>query len=376
LSLDLTAAQGRFLFPSLSAVTTLLAVGWLEWWAPARRSRVTRLVISGLFALTGAVLLFRLGPVHSRPLLAAPPSNARPVESDFGPGLWELVGWEAPQPVMEQAWPVTLYWRAQRELGEERRLAPLLFVHLVDASGEVVARWDGVPTQGRFPPPVWSPDTTVADALRLRISPQAQAGLAQLYVGFYFQEGDQLRRVTVRSATHPTLPGTLLLGPVMLRPARPPDVHPQWTSSAIFGPIRLLGFDLEYADEVAGEVQDGGEVLRLVLYWQAEGEVTTDYTVFAHLVGADGSVAQGDAPPCGGGCPTSLWQTGDVWRDEHVIPVASLSAAGAPYALSIGWYESSTGRRLPAFSPEGRQWEDDRVPLCTLSDWPGGECSP
>lgn len=373
---DIVAAQGRFLFPALSATTTLLAAGWLAWRPSGQRARMARLGVGGLFTLAVAVLLLCLVPVYARPLLPALPAQAQPVESDFGSGLWELVGWQAPQPLVGRTWSVTLYWRAQRELNaEERRLAPILFVHLVDARGEVVAGWDGVPTGGRFPPPAWSPAVIVADTVRLPLPEQVQTGLAHLYVGFYFKEEDQLRQVTVHSSSHPTLPGTLLLGPVMLRSPQLARVQPQWTTQAQFGStelaaMRLLGFDLEFSTAA------GAEALRVVLYWQAEQDVTVDYTVFVHLVGAQGAAAQGDAPPCGGGCPTSLWQAGDVWRDEHLIPLASLSAAGAPYTLAVGWYEPVTGERLAAFSAPSQQGEGNRVPLCTFFTWPDGECVP
>jgi hypothetical protein len=164
----------------------------------------------------------------------------------------------------------------------------------------------------------------------------------------------------------------------MLRPSQPFNVDPQWTTQARFGPIRLLGFDLEYrsSDGTQSEAEPEREILRLVLYWKAEEDITADYTVFVHLIGAEGLAAQGDAPPCGGACPTSLWQNGDVWDDEHLIPVTSLSSGGVPFALSVGWYEPNSGKRLPALSAEGRQWAEDRVPLCTLDVWPDGECSP
>jgi hypothetical protein len=382
LSLDLVAAQGRFFFPALSAIAALLAMGWLAWWSPARQGRIVFLCISGLFILSAAVLLFRLRPVYSRPLLTALPPKARPVQSDFGPGLWELVGWEAPQPFIGQTWPVTLYWRAQRELStEERRSAPLLFVHLVDDNGEALSRWDGVPTQGRFPPPAWSPDTIVADTIHLPIRADIQTGLAHLWVGFYLKEESQLRRVAVHSPDHLTMPGTLILGPVMLRSPRPPRFDPQRELEAEVGPIQLLGFDLDFSSgrtsaQDGMQSEGGQEALRLVLYWQAEKDIPVDYTVFVHLVGAEGLAAQGDAPPCAGKCPTSLWRAGDVWRDEHLIPVASVPAASAPYTLSVGWYESTTGERLPASSVEGGRWQEDRVTLCTFPTWPDEECSP
>jgi hypothetical protein len=233
LSLDLTAGQGRFLFPALPAIAVLLATGWLAWWRPTQQSRVARLGVGGLFLLSAATLLFRLAPVYTRPILTAVPAQAQPVQSDFGPGLWELAGWEAPEPRAGQNWPVTLYWRAQREFNaEERRLAPILFAHLVTDSGDVLAKWDGVPTGGQFPPPAWSPDVIAADSVRLQIPAHAQAGPARLFVGFYFKEDGQLRRVEVHSATHPTLPDTLLLGPVTVHSSQPKPGTPGATPPA------------------------------------------------------------------------------------------------------------------------------------------------
>jgi hypothetical protein len=367
---DTVAAQGRFLFPALSAIATLLAIGWLVWW-PARRARIVALGVGTLFTLSTATLALHLAPLYARSLTETLPAEAEPVQAEFE--LWELAGWQAPQPVAGQTWPVTFYWHAQHELDtEEQGLAPTLFVHLVDVDGKVLAKWDGVPTQGRFPPPAWSPDVLAVDTVQLPIPHQddvSAACLAYLHVGFYFKETNQLQRVAVQSATHPTLPGTLLLGPVMVRSPQAPHFDPQRTTEATFGPaespmIRLLGFDLA----------SDPETLRVVLYWQAEGEMATNYTVFVHLDGAEGPVAQGDASPCDAKCPTFLWQVGDVWRDEHVIPVADLAAADTPCTLSIGWYDVTTGTRLPAFSMQGERLPEDQLPLCAFPAWPNEEC--
>lgn len=357
LSQDTVAAQGRFLFPALSAIAVLLAVGWTAWWPPVMRGQVSRVLISSLFALSAGALIFRLFPVYVRPLRAALPQTARPVEADLGE-LWRLVGWQAPQPLVGQTWPVTLYWQAQRELSpEERSLSPTLYLRLVDVSGKVVAGWDGVPTRGRFPPPVWSPDVIVADFVRLKIHQDIEPRLSHLLVGFYFQEGRHIEPVSEPAS----------LGPVLLRFSHPPSPDFDRAVEAQFGShLRLLGFDLQPTLD--------GETMRVLLYWESEEEVALDYTVFVHLVGAQGLAAQGDAPPCGGGCPTSLWRPGDVWRDEHSVPVGGLTAADAPYTLSIGLYDSNTGERMPAFSAAGEEYAQDRVVLCTFASWPGGKC--
>jgi hypothetical protein len=367
LSLDIVAAQGRFFFPALSAIATLLALGWLAWWPRRLEGRVTSLAIGVLLLLVVGVLSLRLVPVYARPIVPALPAEAQPVQASFEP--WELVGWQAPPPVAGRQWPIRFYWRAQRELTpQERSLNPILFVHAVDAQGEILDKWDGVPTQGRFPPPAWSPDELAVDRVVLSLPDRAWPYVARLWVGFYFKKAEGLERVAVRSATHPTQPGTLVLGPVIARPDDPPPVEPEQPVEARFGPIRLLGFDLAPA-------QEDENLLRLVLYWRAEADVTANYTVFVHLVSADGQVIQGDAPPCGGACPTALWRAGDVWRDTHLLPTDSLSSEATPYTLSIGWYEPETGARLPAYSAQDSRYPDDRLVLCTFDTWPGA-CLP
>ncbi len=375
LSLDTTAAQGRFLFPALSAITTLLALGWLAW-LPRRTvpGRVWLFLISGFFLLASAALLFRLIPVHIRPIRNTLPAKATRVHGAFEP--WELTGWQAPQPVSGKPWPVTLYWRATRELhDEEKHMAPILFVHLVDIKGNAIAKWDGVPTQGRLPPPAWHPDSIIADTVRLQSPPQDQPRLAHLFVGFYIREENSassgaLRRIPVHSETNPTLPASLLLGPVLLRPSPAPRFQPQREMKARFGSIRLLGFDIHAPHP---ETETNADI-QVTLYWQATETLPADYTVFVHLINREGLVVQGDAPPCDGQCPTSFWQPGDIWRDSHALPIHAgntitrthppFDPAKAPYRILIGWYDPHTAMRLPAFTVDGQPLTGNQLILC------------
>jgi hypothetical protein len=68
--------------------------------------------------------------------------------------------------------------------------------------------------------------------------------------------------------------------------------HPQYPIDAQFGEVaRLVGYDL------SGDI-DYEESIHLTLYWEALGTTNTDYTVFVHLIDAEGAlVGQGDYPP-------------------------------------------------------------------------------
>jgi hypothetical protein len=58
-------------------------------------------------------------------------------------------------------------------------------------------------------------------------------------------------------------------------------------------------------------------------------------------------VGTGDGLPLGGAFPTRLWQPGDRVLDEHVVPLPPDLPPGV-YTVEIGWYDPTTGVRLPA----------------------------
>ncbi|MCA9868448.1 MAG: glycosyltransferase family 39 protein [Anaerolineae bacterium] len=91
---------------------------------------------------------------------------------------------------------------------------------------------------------------------------------------------------------------------------------------------------------------DGG-TYALELVWQAETQPTTDYTVFVHVLNADGTccVWQSDAMPRGGAYPTSRWRPGEVVVDAYEIVLPDGLAAG-DQPIEVGLYVAETGQRL------------------------------
>ncbi len=122
------------------------------------------------------------------------------------------------------------------------------------------------------------------------------------------------------------------------------------------GLARLLGYSLE-RDKV-----QAGETLPLVLYWQAQAEIKTSYTVFIHLVDEEGRlVGQGDRLPAGGAYLTTEWPVGERVVDRQKVEVKADAPAGRCY-LEIGLYDWATGERLPVLDENG-QPQDTRVIL-------------
>ena len=115
--------------------------------------------------------------------------------------------------------------------------------------------------------------------------------------------------------------------------------------------ITLLGYDLVPARQ--------GAPLLVTLYWRAERAMSADYSVFVHLLDANGNlVAQHDGAPQNGDAPTSWWQPGDLIADPHQVIVPADLAPGQ-YTLEIGVYDSVNGVRLAVFDVNGKRQMND-----------------
>jgi len=76
---------------------------------------------------------------------------------------------------------VTLYWNARQTPDKNYRV----FVHLLDAEGQIVAQHDGTPGDGELPALGWLPGEYVADTHRLAWPSALPAGAYRLLVGLY-----------------------------------------------------------------------------------------------------------------------------------------------------------------------------------------------
>jgi 4-amino-4-deoxy-L-arabinose transferase-like glycosyltransferase len=182
----------------------------------------------------------------------------------------------------------------------------------------------GAPVHGTYPFSAWAAGETVADRYSPRLPRDMSAGDYQLRLQVGSQAID-LGTVSVQ-ATERVF-------------AIPPISNP--IVANLGDQVELLGYDLS-TDTVAP-----GDTLTLTLYWQALREMDESYTVFTHLVAADGTiVGQKDNPPVGGSYPTDLWLSGEVVVDVYEIPI-SADAAPGEHTLEVGLYIAETGARLP-----------------------------
>jgi hypothetical protein len=107
-----------------------------------------------------------------------------------------------------------------------------------------------------------------------------------------------------------------------------------------------------------GNLYRPGDDVRGYLLFGGLEPMSRDYTVFVHLDGPLGLVANDDSQPGRGVYPTSFWRRGDLVRHEFQLRIPPDAPPGA-YVVRAGWYDLATGQRLA--TPNG-----DAVDLETL----------
>lgn len=87
---------------------------------------------------------------------------------------------------------LTLFWRGQRRITTPYTV----FVHLIDANGQLRQQIDTEPGAGTSPTPAWTPGLTVTDRYALDVPADLPPGVYQLRTGLY-PTGQPIDRLTV-----------------------------------------------------------------------------------------------------------------------------------------------------------------------------------
>ncbi len=115
-----------------------------------------------------------------------------PVQYYLGESV-ELVGAEIPLEAVRagEEIPFTLTWRASASPAVDY----VVFVHLVDENGELVATFDQPPAAGAYPTHLWQQGDTVIDPRLIQLPDELEEGSYDLLVGWY--RLDDLTRLPV-----------------------------------------------------------------------------------------------------------------------------------------------------------------------------------
>ncbi|MCS7261333.1 MAG: 6-pyruvoyl-tetrahydropterin synthase-related protein, partial [Anaerolineae bacterium] len=113
------------------------------------------------------------------------------------------------------------------------------------------------------------------------------------------------------------------------------------------GRFWLLGYDLER------EVVPQGDTVRVVLYWQAQQDIATNYRSFVHLDAPHDQRTWAISDNFHPGdvtaqieLPTSTWDTKHYVRDEHMLFIPR-AVPPVVFHLRAGLYDPASGTRVP-----------------------------
>jgi hypothetical protein len=336
------ASQGRLLFPAISAIAFLFATGL----AQMRYSKLTPQIriwnhefavfnsfsVIFLFAFSALAPFTLIAPTYAQPKrLVADATVPHPTRIVFEDQA-ELVGYDLPQRSVQPGaeLPITLYWRGIKPMAEDFSV----YIHLFDSAGNRVGQWDAYPGNGAYPTRLWRSETIV-DAYRVPVAGDARGpSVGRIEVGLYRK--DTLINLSARDPQGRTI--TPRIARFKIAGVSTVEVE---------NPVRFA-FDDRIAlvgSSIPLETRPGGS-LQVRLYWRALAPIDEDYTVFVHVVDAQGKMlAQKDDQPQNSAYPTSFWDAGETVPDDHVIEIPRDAQPG-DYRIRVGLYRPTDNTRL------------------------------
>jgi len=222
---------------------------------------------------------------------------------------------------------LTLFWEPLRATEQPHKV----FVHLLDARGNIVSQRDAEPAGGSLPTTGWAPGKTVVDHYGVLVQPGTPPGAALLRVGMYGAYDG--RRLTVYERDEERgdaidLTGLEITLPVVPPPAAALDMEVphamEWRG------LRLLGHRLGVlgAEHDPGAALHPGDAMTLVLYWQrGRGEVPLAWELI--LRDRRGcAVWSQQVLLAGGMLDPNAWREGHPIRDVQVLHLGGELAPG------------------------------------------------
>lgn len=241
------------------------------------------------------------------------------------------------------AWRLILFWKTDTKLSANYKLR----LTASTEDGQEIAKQEDTLLKGIYPTKQWRAGDYVRTISDLQIPSDAPRGKAVIRVSLWTTDEKPVGR-----ADGAPIAGIEIVG----RTHEFNKPTPQTARVTHFGDaIELIGYDL------ANVKLKPGEPLKISLDWHALKPADKPYTVFVHLLDANGKViGQQDAQPMNGDAPTDSWQTNEYISDPYTFTIAPDALRGAA-SLEIGLYDPVTGQRLPVTDEMGNGVGDHLV---------------
>ncbi len=211
-------------------------------------------------------------------------------------------------------------------------------LHLLGRGLDSTGQIDRYPAMGMIPTSRWQTGEIYRDLYHIYANETAVSpAKLQVAVSLYDDEADQTLKAT--NVEGIPIDPVFVGSPVRLNGKT--DSLPEMdiaTYAHFEQGITLLGID--------GVEGTPGDTIPLTLYWQATSTPDSEYTIFVHLLNQAGErIAGADAPPAANFYPTSMWRSGDLIDDMHLLALPDDLAPGV-YKINVGLYDPLTGARI------------------------------
>ncbi len=327
-TLQTSASTGRLLFPYITSISLLMAMGLLA-------LRIPPLLIAlPMLAFSIAAPFLYIIPNYDHP----PQMDQLPPSATATFARWEditLVGYEVPA---SQRWsagdeiPLTLYWRPQ-----SISTVPLaFFISLIDAEGKSLATIDTFPGWGSLPTTWWQPNKIYRDDYILQIPADASGfSTVQLHIGWYsFHDSANIKPVS--ESGEPLGAFTIPVGAFVGDEYRQTLETDAMVNGTIFGEAVQLN-KYRFTE---------GHVLELE--WEILREISGDLRIFAIVLAEPYQIneafeilhQQDTLPPV----PLTYLETGETFISRHEFDLPA--GYQAEHSIYVGWYNEDIGERL------------------------------
>ena len=267
--------------------------------------------------------------------------------------LATLLGYEISEDKVKpgESIDIDLYWEVNNKPPGDY----LLFVHLINDEGAIIAQRDTHPGLGNFPSSQWEVGDRFTDSVRMYLPETAYApGHAELSAGLY---DPAAYRLAVSGADGAPLGDSFPLGSIEIVPHG--GGYPNSQQQNFNDELQLVGF--EYDRLEAGP----GDSLTVDLYWEALVDIATDYIVQVRLLDGNSRIwAEADHRPVEESTPTNTWKEGEIIRDAHVLDIPADTPEGT-YIIDIALLNSITGERQNIIAYDGH-WIDSHLALAPV----------
>lgn len=268
----------------------------------------------------------------------------------------QLKGYDVLPPVIQPGQPLTLnfYWHSLTDKTFDSRL----FLQLIDYAGNPIGQWEG--EAFREDMYRWRPDRILPSQHTLWVGPDTPPGPYLVRLGFFDGKTGQRLPLRVDEAMRRGEAGEnmggedsdqtvdqIQLGLFYVSSNQTDPRVPATPLSATFGnAIKLIGVTLPEIHNSSFIIHHSQ--LPVTFHWQSLHPTDKPYTVFLQLLNERGQVVTSwDSQPFNGLYPTNLWSPGEMVVNTFALPLPAEGLPPGGYRLITGFYEVSTGQRLP-----------------------------